>query len=754
MLGRAADGATLLLNCPYPPDEVWDALPARCRSRSLPSGIDVYAIDAGRIAREAGLAGRTNIVLQTCFFAISGVLPREQAIDRIKAGDRQDVRPARRRRRRAQPGRGRPRAGRAAPHRGPEQVTADARAAAAGAGACARVRPHGHRRDAGRPRRRPAGQRAAVDGTYPSGTAAYEKRNISELVAVWEPDLCIQCGNCSFVCPHSVIRSQLLRPVRLDGAPDGFRSAPLERRRPARHALHAAGLRRGLHRLRRSASRRARSSAPATPSARRSTSRRASRWSRPSASNIAFFETLPADRPLAGRLRHGARHPVPRAAVRVLRRLRRLRRDAVPQAALAAVRRPADGRERHRLLVDLRRQPADHAVDDRRRRPRPGLVELPVRGQRRVRARLPAGRRPAHRSSPAGGSPSCATQLGAELVDAILAAPQLRESELRARSASGSPSCSARLDRLGRTAAVADLRSVVDHLVRRSVWIVGGDGWAYDIGSGGLDHVLASGRERQRARPGHRGLLQHRRADVEGRRRSARSPSSPPPARPCRRRTSPCRRSPTATSTSRGSRWAPTRSRRCSAFREAEAYDGPSLVIAYSHCIAHGIDMREGLDQQYRAVASGYWPLIRYDPVLRAEGQPVPARLAAAAHPARRLHRPRAALPHAGQYRPGRGRAAARPGRAGGRPALGRCTRRWRPEARSDFTGRRTQGAMTDLSTTYMGLELRNPLVASASPLSQTWTAYGSWPMPASARSSSTRCSRSRCAGTRSGTRC
>ena len=157
-----------------------------------------------------------------------------------------------------------------------------------------------------------------------------------------------------------------------------------------------------------------------------------------------------------------------------------------------------------------------------------------------------------------------------------------------------------------------------------------------------------------------------------------------------------------------------------SAFREAEAYDGPSLVLAYSHCIAHGIDMRDGLDQQYRAVASGYWPLIRYDPVVRAAGgNPFLLDSPRPRIPLADYTEPRAALPHAGEHRPGRGRAAARAGRAGGRPALGRLRGDGDPR-RAALRSRRAQGALMDLSTGYMGLALRNPLVASASPLSQT----------------------------------
>ena len=163
---------------------------------------------------------------------------------------------------------------------------------------------------------------------------------------------------------------------------------------------------------------------------------------------------------------------------------------------------------------------------------------------------------------------------------------------------------------------------MADQLVRRSVWIVGGDGWAYDIGSGGLDHVLASGRDvnvlvldtevysntggqASKATPlGGGGEVRQRRQ-----------------ARP-RRRTWRCRRSRTATSTSPASPWAPIRSRRSIALREAEAYEGPSLVLAYSHCIAHGIDMRQGLDQQSRAVHSGYWPLCATTRSCAPRGEP------------------------------------------------------------------------------------------------------------------------------------
>ena len=167
--------------------------------------------------------------------------------------------------------------------------------------------------------------------------------------------------------------------------------------------------------------------------------------------------------------------------------------------------------------------------------------------------------------------------------------------------------------------AADDLRSVADHLIRRSVWIVGGDGWAYDIGSGGLDHVLASGRDVNVL------VLDTEVYSNTGGQMSKATPLGAVAKFAAAGKTVP-KKDLALQAIAYGSVYVarvamgadPQQTLR--AFREAEAYDGPSLVIAYSHCIAHGIDMREGLDQQYRAVASGHWPLVRYDPLVRAAG--------------------------------------------------------------------------------------------------------------------------------------
>jgi pyruvate-ferredoxin/flavodoxin oxidoreductase len=615
VLGRAVDGATLLLNCPHPPAEVWDALSRPVQEQILVKHLDVYVIDAGRIAREVGLAGRINIVLQTCFFAVSGILPREQAIDRIKAAvaktyGRRGVEVVERNqaavdsaleglRRVEVPGRVTARRGL------PLLVPAHA---------LEFVRTVTAEMLAGRGDDLPVSA-LPVDGTYPSGTAAYEKRNISELVAVWDSELCIQCGNCSFVCPHSVIRSRLYDQSSLEGAPNGFRSAPLD----------AVGLPDTRYTLQVYVEdctgcelcveacpvvapgdpvRKAINLAPREPlvAAERD--------------NIAFFETLPAsDRSRVdfGTVR-GTQFLEPlfefssacagcgeTPYLKFLSQLfgdRLMVANATGCSSIYGGNLPttpwttdADGRGpawSNSLFEDNAefglgfRLAADGHTDLARRR----LAEL-----RDV--------------------------VGAELVDEILEAPQLRESELRAQRERVAE-LKRRLDGLD-GAAVADLLSVVDHLIRRSVWIVGGDGWAYDIGSGGLDHVLASGRNVNVL------VLDTEVYSNTGGQMSKATPLGAVAKFAAAGKTTP-KKDLALQAIAYGNVYVARVAmgadpqQTLSAFREAEAYNGPSLVIAYSHCIAHGIEMRNGLDQQYRAVASGYWPLIRYDPMLRAAG--------------------------------------------------------------------------------------------------------------------------------------
>jgi pyruvate-ferredoxin/flavodoxin oxidoreductase len=615
MLGRAGPGATLLLDCPHPPDGVWDALPRPVQEQILAKRIEVYAIDAGRIAREVGLGGRTNTILQTCFFAISGVLPREEAIARIKAAiartyGRRGAEVVER--------------NHAAVDRAleglhrievPDRVTSTRELPpVVPADAPEFVRSVTAAMIAGRGDDLPVSA-LPVDGTYPSGTAAYEKRNISELVAVWDPDLCIQCGNCSFICPHSVIRSRYYDRSRLDGAPAQFHSAPLDARGlpDTRYTLQVyvedcTGCALCVEACPALApgdpARKAINLAPREPlvAAERE--------------NIAFFETLPrADRSRVdfGTVR-GTQFLEPlfefsgacagcgeTPYIKVLSQLfgdRLTVANATGCSSIYGGNLPttpwttdADGRgpawsnslfeDNAEFGLGFRLTDDQHTELARRR-----LAEL-----REV--------------------------VGAELVDGILTAPQLRESELRAQRERVAE-LKRRLARLDGPAAI-DLRSVVDHLVRRSVWIVGGDGWAYDIGSGGLDHVLASGRNVNVL------VLDTEVYSNTGGQMSKATPLGAVAKYASAGKTVP-KKDLALQAIAYGNVYVarvamgadPQQTLR--AFREAEAYDGPSLVIAYSHCIAHGIEMRDGLDQQYRAVASGHWPLLRYDPVAREAG--------------------------------------------------------------------------------------------------------------------------------------
>lgn len=489
VLGPAAPGATLLLNCRHRPGEVWDALPRRVQEQILDKRITLYAVDAGRIAREVGLAGRINVVLQTCFFAISDVLPREQAVARIKKSVEKTY---------GNRGADVLRRELAAVDRALEELhridvpdrvtTTRVPAPIVPEYAPEFVRTVTAEMMAGRGDALPVSA-FPVDGTYPSGTTAYEKRNISELVAVWDPDTCIQCGNCSFVCPHSVIRTKFYDKSHLDGAPEQFGSA----------ALGAVGLPDARYTLQVYAEdctgcglcvEACPAVAPGATVTKAINLAPANRgWPRTREHHL--LRDAADGRPGPGGLRHRPRNAVPRAAVRVSRRLRGLRGDPVPQAALPAVRRPVDDRERHGLLVDLRRQSAHHPwttnADGRGPAWSNSLFEdnaefgLGFRLAADEHTRLARRRLTELREA-----------IGADLVDDILTAPQLRESELRAQRerVAELETLLAELD----PAVTADLRSVLDHLVRRSVWIVGGDGWAYDIGAGGLDHVLASGR--------------------------------------------------------------------------------------------------------------------------------------------------------------------------------------------------------------------------------------------------------------------
>jgi pyruvate-ferredoxin/flavodoxin oxidoreductase len=618
VLGRAASGATLLLNSPRPAGEVWDSLPRPVQKQILAKGITLYAIDATQVARDAGLPGRINTVLQTCFFAISGVLPRDEAIAAIKASIAKTY-------------------GR----RGPEvvernnaavdqalaalhQVTIPA-AVTASYGLPALVPP-----DAPEFVRRVTAEMMAgrgdalpvsalpVDGTYPSGTTAFEKRNISDLVAEWDPGLCIQCGNCSFVCPHSVIRAKFYDQAELAGAPASFPSAPLDARGlpDTRYSLQVyvedcTGCSLCVEACP--------VQSPAEPGKRAINLVPREPLIDQARESIAFFEGLPTNdraRVDFGTVR-GTQFLQPLfefsgacagcGETPYLKLLSQLFGDRLMIANATGCSSIYGG--------NLPTTP--WAVDAAGRGPAWSNSLFEDNAEFGLGFRLSAD---LHLGLARGRLAQLREQLGPELVDEILAAPQRRESELAAQRerVAELQRRLAGLDDPG--PAAADLRSVADHLVRRSVWLVGGDGWAYDIGAGGLDHVLASGRNVNVL------VLDTEVYSNTGGQSSKATPLGAVAKFAAAGKTVP-KKDLALQAIAYGNVYVarvamgadPQQTLR--AMREAEAYDGPSLVIAYAHCIAHGIDMSKGMDQQYRAVASGYWPLIRYDPELRAAGR-------------------------------------------------------------------------------------------------------------------------------------
>ncbi len=615
VLDRAADGATLLLNCNEEPDRVWDALSRAVQEKILAKNIKLYAIDAGRIARDAGLGRRTNTVLQTCFFAISGVLEREAAIEAIKASIQKTYGK-----------RGAEIVARnieavdrslAALHQVevPDQVSSRRVARElVPADAPEFVRTVTATMMAGRGDELPVSA-LPVDGTYPSGTTKYEKRNISDFVAVWDSELCIQCGNCSFVCPHSVIRSRYYGPDRLEGAPDGFRSA----------ALNGAGLPDAQYTLQVYVEdctgcglcvEACPVSAADEPGHKAINLGAREPLLAGERENIAFFEQLPVN----------DRSRVDFGTVRGTQFLEPLFEFS---GACAGCGETPYVKLLSQLFGDrmtVANATGCSSIYGANQPTTPWTVNAAGHGpawsnslfednaEFGLGLRLAADR---HAELARLRLQELRDLVGAELVDEILSAPQVRESELHAQRARIA-ALARRLDELDGP-VVEDLRSVLDHLIRRSVWIVGGDGWAYDIGSGGLDHVLASGKN-----------VNVLVMDTEVYSNTGGQMSKATPLGAVAKFAAAGKTVPTKDLALQAIAYADVYVARVAfgadpqqtlrAFREAEAYEGPSLIIAYSHCVAHGYDMREGLDQQYRAVASGHWPLIRYDPVVREAG--------------------------------------------------------------------------------------------------------------------------------------
>jgi pyruvate-ferredoxin/flavodoxin oxidoreductase len=630
------EGGGLLLNSPYDGPESWRRLPALLRAAIRDKKLDVWVINAYRVAREAGMGPHINTVMQVCFFAVSGVLPRQEAIERIRASIRHtysakgeavvamNLRAVDATLEHLQPLDWRHLA---EPVPAPEALAVDPLA-----GAPAFVR------DVIGPLLQRRGEELPVsaipcDGTWPTGTARWEKRNIAESVPLWESDLCVQCGKCVMVCPHAVIRAKVVPPEALAAAPEGFRQA--EARDPD-FAGQAFTLQVAAEdctgcslcvevcpaRDHTEPRRKAINMVPQRPLRERS--RR----------DWAFFEALP-EVPRAGLNLHkigqqqlqqplfefsGAcggcgETPYLKLASQLFGD-RMLIANATGCSSIYGGNLPttpwsqnAEGRGpawSNSLFEDNAEFGFGMRVglDQQRQMALELLERLGQPGANDAEALLPQALVAAIRAADQGDEAGIVEQRRrvADLKRLLRQALVAGENAAAQGTESGS---------IG--SAAARLLELADALVKTSVWLVGGDGWAYDIGFGGLDHVLASGRDVN-------ALV----LDTEVYSNTGGQMSKATPRGAVAKFASAGKAAPKkdlglmamtygtvyVASVAMGARDEHT----VRAFLEAESYPGPSLILAYSHCIAHGIDMAKGMEQQKAAVDSGRWLLYRYDP--------------------------------------------------------------------------------------------------------------------------------------------
>ncbi|MGB0036183.1 MAG: pyruvate:ferredoxin (flavodoxin) oxidoreductase [Candidatus Acidiferrales bacterium] len=616
VLEAAERGATFLLNAPFGPDDIWNHLPRSAQETIIIKGLKFYVIDAYRVAREAGMGNRINTIMQTCFFAISGVLPREQAIEAIKNAIREtygkrgeavveknfaavdqalahlhpvsvpakvtsgfDILPP-------------------VPERAPEFVRNVLGAMIAGRGDSLPV------------------SAMPIDGTFPTGTAYWEKRNIAQQIPVWDEQLCIQCGKCVLVCPHAVIRAKVYDSSLLESAPSSFKSAKPRWREfeSLRYTLQVSpedctGCRLCVEICPAKSKSEVKHKAinmEAQPPLRETES-----------TNWEFFINLPD--PDRNRLSHTQVKDVQLLEplfefsgacagcgetpyIKLLTQLfgdRLLIANATGCSSIYGGNLPT----------------TPYTANAQGRGPSWSNSLFEDNAEFGLGMRLAADKKTDYARALVA---RLFVNFGDALVTALLTADQSTEAGIEAQR-ERVVELKRRISSLDSPEA-RDLLAVADALVRKSVWLVGGDGWAYDIGAGGLDHVLGSGMN-----------VNVLVLDTEVYSNTGGQMSKATPRAAVAKFATGGKRTGkkdlAMEAISYGSVYVARvamgggDTHTVKAFLEAEAYEGPSIIIAYSHCIAHGYDMGFGMDQQKAAVLSGYWPLMRYNPSLRLEGK-------------------------------------------------------------------------------------------------------------------------------------
>jgi len=615
ILRHVDNGGVFLLNSYYSKEEVWNQLPKQAQKQIIDKKLQFYVIDGYKVAEASGMGGRVNTIMQTCFFAISGVLPREQAIAEIKKSIEHAY---------GKKGADVVKKNFAAVDNAlqnlhkieyPSKVTSTIdmppvvseeapefvkKVLAKIMSNCGDELPT---------------SAFSCDGTFPTATTQWEKRNIALQIPVWEKDICIQCGKCSAVCPHAVIRAKAYGADALVGAPATLKHVPAKDKdlagleftlQVAAEDCTGCGLCVTACPVKDKVdpNKKAINMHPQPP------------LRQAEAENWKFFCSIPVlDRAKAKPTVRGVQFLQPLfefsgacagcGETPYLRLVSQLFGDRMvvanatgctsiyggnlpttPWAKNAQGRGPAWSNS---LFEDN----AEFGLGFR----------LALNKQKEYACELVK---------------KLEAKIGGDLAKAIIDAKQIEESDIfeqRERV----EALKAKLKNDSSLEA-RQLLSLADTLVKKSVWIMGGDGWAYDIGYGGLDHVLASGFDvnvlvldtevysntgGQMSKSTPRGAVA----------KFAASGKSAPKKDLARMIMS--YGNVYVTCVALGAKDEHT----VKALLEAEHYPGPSLIIAYSHCIAHGINMGRGLDYQKDAVACGYWPLFRYNPLLKDEGK-------------------------------------------------------------------------------------------------------------------------------------
>jgi pyruvate-ferredoxin/flavodoxin oxidoreductase len=615
MLEPAAPGATFLLNTQHGPDEVWDRLPKEVQEQILEKKLKFYVIDAYKVAKDTGMGVRINTIMQTCFFAISGVLPRDEAIGHIKKTIEKTY-----------------------SRKGAEVVRKNFAAVDHTLAHLFEVKTEG-RKVTGQPRPPTVSEVAPdfvkrvtalmlagqgdllpvsafpVDGTWPTGTSRWEKRSIALEIPIWEPSLCIQCNKCALICPHAAIRPKYYEPAQAAGAPQGWRSMDFKSAdvKGAKYTLQVAPddctgctlcveicpaeskTEKGRKAINMTAG-------PAAKEGERKA------WD-------FFLAIQDPDRTRVKLDVKGTQFLEPLfefsgactgcGETPYLKLLTQLYGD---RAIIAN----ATGCS---SIFGANLPTTPYAVGKSGRGPAWSNSLFEDNAEFGFGMRLAVDKQAEQARELLS---KLGTKVGDALAKEILEATQTDEASIEKQrervrvlkqKLSGVESFEARW-----------LSKIADYLVRKSVWIVGGDGWAYDIGYGGLDHVIAAGKDVNIL------VLDTEVYSNTGGQASKATPLGAAAKFAMAGKTMPKKDlamlamtygHPYVARVAMAAKDAQT----VNAFKEADSYTGTSVIVAYSHCIAHGYDLAEAVAQQERAVDSGYWPLFRYDPRRVALGE-------------------------------------------------------------------------------------------------------------------------------------